>query len=95
MSNMKAELLMNERHAVEGGFVETVIWRLPQPLRGSAHDFKYRLAFVVDGVCVLRFDNEAGKGDHKHVRSEEVTYAFVSLDQLVDDFWADVAAWKE
>ena len=23
------------------------------------------LAFVADGICVLRYDNEVGKGDHQ------------------------------
>ena len=56
--------------------VDSAIWRLPQSVRGSEHRFKYRLALVVDGVCVLRFDNEAGKGDHKHVANAEEPYKF-------------------
>lgn len=50
---------------------------------GSSHSFKYRLAFVVDEECVLRFDNKSGKGDHKHIRTEQVPYAFTSSPQLV------------
>ena len=53
-----------------------------------------RLALVVDGKCVLRYDNEVGKGDHRHVGTQEMPYVFVSVDQLLDDFLADVAAWK-
>lgn len=52
--------------------MELVIWRVPDPVRGSAHGLEYRLALVVDGVCVLRYDNEAGKGDHKHVGEREM-----------------------
>ncbi len=55
-----------------GVSVELVIWRVPTPLRGSAHLFKYRLALIVDDVCVLRYDNEAGKGDHRHIGNREV-----------------------
>jgi hypothetical protein len=94
MSNMKAELLMRERRVLEVGFIEVIVWRLPKPLSGSAHSFKYRLAYVVDGDCVLRLDNEAGKGDHRHLGSKEMPYVFVSVDQLLDDFIADVATWK-
>jgi hypothetical protein len=94
MSNMKAEILLRERRVLESGFIEVIVWKLPQPLIGSTHGFKYRLAYVVDGECVLRYDNEAGKGDHTHVGSREMPYAFVSVDQLLDDFLADVAAWK-
>jgi hypothetical protein len=68
MSNMKAELLLKERLSQgENSFAELVLWRVPVSVTGSAHPFKYRLAFIVDGVCVLRYDNEVGKGDHKHV----------------------------
>jgi hypothetical protein len=62
---MKTEILMNERHVLDARtFVEIVVWRLDRPVRGSAHKFKYRLALVADLVCVLRYDNEADKGDH-------------------------------
>ncbi len=94
MSNMKAELLMRERRVLEAGFIEVVVWKLPEPLSGSAHGLKYRLAYVVQGLCVLRYDNEAGKGDHRHVGDHEAPYAFVSVDRLLDDFLNDVAAWK-
>jgi len=89
--NAKATLIHKERIALSGGFVEAVIWRVPALLPGSAHPFKYRLAYVVNDVCVLRYDNEAGKGDHKHMNGREVDYVFTTLDRLVDDFWADVA----
>jgi hypothetical protein len=67
---------------------------LPTALPGSTHIFKYRFAFVVDEICVLRFDNEAGKGDHKHVGETEMPYRFTSLVQLVADFWREVEAWN-
>jgi hypothetical protein len=92
---MKAELLLRERRIMGFGFVEAVVWMLPQPLSGSTHAFKYRLAYVVSGECVLRYDNEAGKGDHRHVGNRETPYDFVWPDRLLDDFFADVAAWKE
>ena len=89
---MKAELLQKSRVTLSASrFVEIVIWQLPAPLGGSPHAFKDRLALVVDDVCVLRYDNEAGKGDHKHVGAREVPYSFTTLDRLIDDFWADVA----
>ncbi len=64
-------------------------------MRGSSHSYKYRLAYVVQGRCVLRYDNEPGKGDHRHLGEAEQPYTFVSVDQLLDDFLADVAAWSE
>ena len=59
---MKTALLLDERRNIaEGRFVELLVWQVPQPVRASTHLFKYRLAFVVDGMCVLRYDNEAAR----------------------------------
>ena len=88
---MRARLLLRERRVLgEGQFADIVIWQLPGPVPGSGHKFKYRLAFVVDEVCVLRFDNETGKGDHKHIGGEEAAYAFTTLEKLVADFWNEI-----
>lgn len=95
ISNMNAKLMLSERHTItEIAFVEMVVWRLPLPLPGSCHSFKYRLALVVSGSCVLRYDNEAGKGDHKHVGQVEISYDFTTPQALLDDFWNDVDKWR-
>ena len=66
ISNMAAEPLLDERHVLsESAFAELVVWRVPTPVKGSAPRFRYRLARVVGGTCVLRYDNEPGKGDHR------------------------------
>jgi hypothetical protein len=92
---MKAEALARERHVIaEDAFVEIVIWRVPQPVKGSTHRFKYRLALVVAGGCVLRNDNEAGKGDHRHVGDVEAPYSPES-ERLLADFWSDVDLWRQ
>jgi hypothetical protein len=92
---MKLRLLLRERRIVsESRFAEMVIWKLPKPIPGSAHVFKYRLAFVVEGVCVLRFDNENRKGDHKHIGTQEVPYAFTNLTKLVTDFLNEIDKWS-
>ena len=92
---MNAKLMLNERHILtEISFVEMVVWRLSAPLPGSGHDYKYRLALVVSGVCVLRYDNESGKGDHKHTGEEEKPYQFISPQLLLMDFWRDVDNWR-
>lgn len=88
-------LLLRERRVLdENRFAELVIWRLPRALSGSSHRFKYRLAYVVDEVCVVRFDNETGKGDHQHVGDREVAYEFASLDRLLADFWNEIERWS-
>lgn len=90
---VKAILLLKSREVVGGGFVERVVWRLPASVPGSAHGLKYRLAFVVGGHCVVRYDNEAGKGDHRHIGAAEVPYRFTDLAALLADFWRDVDNW--
>ena len=94
-ANMKAELLIDERYVLDSRtFVEIVVWRFDRPVRGSTHRFKYRLALVADSTCVLRYDNEAGKGDHRHIGSAEKRYKFVDADTLLADFWSGVEAWR-
>jgi hypothetical protein len=92
---MKAELILRERHLLaDAAFVEMRIWRVARPVPGSAHDLKYALAYVVHGVCVLHYDNEAGEGDHRHIGEREQPYAFTSPETLLADFWKDVDAWR-
>jgi hypothetical protein len=89
---MKASALVRTRIIFsEAAFAELV---LPAPLPGSAHRFKYRLAYVVQGECVLRYDNEAGKGDHRHYAGRESAHAFTSPDNLMAAFQADIARWN-
>jgi hypothetical protein len=79
----------------DGVFLEIVIWRVPTPLRGSRHSFKYRLALVAEGVCMMRYDNEAGKGDHRHMANDEYAYHFGGIDKLLVDFADDVKEWLD
>lgn len=69
--------------------------RVPQPVPPSTHTFKYRAAYSVGGVRLVGFDNERGKGDHCHFGGRELAYAFVSVEQLVEDFIAAVEAVRE
>lgn len=90
-----ARLLLNERHVLaENAFVEIVVWHLGTPAVKSRHGYKYRLALIVNNKCVLRYDNEAGKGDHKHLDDDETPYVFVSPQTLLEDFWNDVKKWR-
>ena len=87
---MKARLLFDRRIVLtEVEFAELVLWSLPTPVRGSSHVYKYRLAFVVRNVCVLRYDNEAGKDDHIHPVTGERPHCFLNPQQLVADFFED------
>ena len=92
---MKATELIRRRIVYsEIAFAELVLWKLPQRKDRSLHGFKYRLAYVVRGECVLRYDNETGKGDHRHFGVSQSAYRFTSPDQLVADFMNDIARWN-
>ena len=92
---MKAIELVRTRVAFsETAFAELILWQVPKPVAGSAHGFKYRLAYVVGGVCTVRYDNEVGKGDHRHINGRESTYNFKTPDQLIADFQRDIARWN-
>ena len=89
------EVLTIRRPINDRARVSLAIWRVPEPLRGSIHFFKYRLALIVDDVCVMRFDNEAGKGDHKHVDGVEYPYTFVGVPELRRDFALEAGRWLD
>jgi hypothetical protein len=79
----------------DGSIVEIVIWELPEPLPPSQHRYKYRLYFGAAGVARVRYDNERGKGDHRHVGDREQDYLFTSVEQLLADFQSDVERWEQ
>ena len=72
-----------------GTFVEIVVWQLPRRLAGSEHRNKYRLALVDQERWVLRYDNETGKGDHRHRGDQEKVYVFTTIERLLADFDED------
>lgn len=90
MNPMKAKELFRIKEAHGAGFVEIVIWQVPEPVPPSEHPYKYRLVYIIEGIRVVGYDNERGKGDHKHLGEREETYCFVNPQQLMTDFMADV-----
>ena len=93
---MSAVLLHRERLLLDDdAVVEMVLWYLPKPLVGSRHSFKYRLYYGRHGVRLVLYDNERGKGDHRHRREIEEPYRFTTVEQLMSDFLADVAEERE
>lgn len=88
---MNAVRLRNEKFVLpDGSIAEIVIWKLPKPVPGSWHSYKYRLYFGRNGVRIVGYDNERGKGDHRHLDGVETSYDFTSPDKLVEDFFGDV-----
>lgn len=87
----KAKRLINRRIILaEAAFAELVLWELPGPNEERSQGYKYRLALIVDGGCVMRFDNERGTGDHYQFGDVEQPYEFKDIDQVITDFVAKV-----
>jgi hypothetical protein len=90
-SRQKAERLYYvKRRFDNGALIEIVIWRVPSPVVGSGHDLKYSLFYGRDGQRLVAYDNERGKGDHRHLGDHEEPYVFIDAKKLVEDFLADV-----
>lgn len=89
---MDAVLLERSKTVLpDGSIIEIVLWRVPEPVAGSAHSYKYRLFYGRDGRRIVGFDNERGKGDHCHLDGRELRYAFTTVAALLADFQAEVA----
>lgn len=71
------------------------LWEVPNSVRGSGHLLKYSLFYGTPGVRLIGYDNEAGKGDHRHYGDREEAYDWRGPHQLVADFLADVRHLRE
>jgi Family of unknown function (DUF6516) len=92
----KAEKLLDVRVELDGGFLLALrLWRAPSPVPPSTHSFKYALFYGRPGERLVLFDNERGKGDHKHILEVETPYQFTTPDKLIEDFQAAVRAVRE
>lgn len=88
---MKAELLFSQRIDYDdGAIVEIVLWRVPSPVPASVHSLKYSLFYGRPGIREVGYDNERGKGDHRHLQGIETAYRFTTVEKLIADFWSDV-----
>jgi len=88
---MKARLLFEDRVSYpDGAILEMRLWRLPQADAERPHALKYSLFYGRDGERIVGYDNERGKGDHRHCREREEPYRFMTEEKLIADFLADV-----
>jgi len=80
------KLISTKRVYADGLIVQVVVWWLPGAAPPSRHRYKYRLFCGRPGERLVGFDNERGKGDHKHVLDTESAYRFTTLKKLLEDF---------
>lgn len=88
---MAAILLHRSRFVYpDGALREMVLWQVPHTIH-HPNGFKYRLYYGdVEGNCLVKYDNERGKGDHRHGIDGEAPYRFSDVEALVADFLADI-----
>ena len=88
---LKARLLLHRKRAYDdGGILELKLWEVPAPVRGSGHSLKYSLFYGRQGVRLVGYDNESGKGDHRHYSDREEACEWSGPRRLIADFLADV-----
>lgn len=91
---MPAVLLAHAKEVRDdGSIVEIVIWQVADPVIPSPHRFKYRLFYGTRAERRVAYDNERGKGDHRHIGGREERYEFSSVEQLLEDFRRDIENW--
>jgi hypothetical protein len=89
---MRAKLLYREKFIyADGAIREMVLWQLPKRNAEKKYGLKYRLYYgLADGTCIVRYDNETRKGDHRHRGDQEEPYRFTDVETLVADFLQDI-----
>jgi len=89
---MNARLIYREKFIYADGSVrEMVLWHLSGTSADWPHGLKYRPYYgLANGTCLVRYDNERGKGDHRHLRNKEIPYRFKNVESLVGDFLSDI-----
>jgi Family of unknown function (DUF6516) len=84
-------LVLLKRRNADGMIIDIKIWRLPEVTAERPHGLKYSLFYGRVGERIVGYDNETGKGDHRHYGLREEPYTFKSMERLMADFFADVA----
>lgn len=90
MRRQARPIFHRKRYYDDGAIAELTLWIVPKSVRGSSHMFKYSLFYGRPGERAVVYDNEPGKGDHRHYFGREESYRFTTPEQLLRDFLADV-----
>ena len=76
--------------ADDGSIIQMIVWRVPEAVPPTAHGFKCRLVYVVEGVRVVGFDNERARVITATSTVKSVPTFFSTVDQLIEDFITEV-----
>jgi hypothetical protein len=87
----KARKTTDRRLIFDDGYIlQMRIWEVLEPVPPSGHRFKYSCFYGRRGVRLVLYDNERGKGDHRHYDDREEAYEFWDIETMIADFLADV-----
>ncbi len=92
---MKAKLLIRRKVVyADTAVAELVVWQLPKVDPERPHGYKYRFYYGKHGQRLVGYDNERGKGDHRHYMGTVSGYVFTSIHQLLTDFERDIVTFR-
>jgi len=78
----------------DGHITEIKIWSVPVS-EHAPHGVKYSFVYIVNGIRVIGYDNERGKGDHRHIGGKEYPYTFTTPWQLLEDFESAIEDYRK
>ncbi len=91
IDSIKAELILDFKYVeADGSIIQTTVWKISTPVPPTTHGFKYRRVYSAGGMQIVGFDNERGKGDHRHSDGKESICEFFDLNQLIEGFIVEV-----
>jgi hypothetical protein len=71
MPTIKARLLTHKKESnADGSITELKAWIVPITDH-TPHGLKYSAVYIVNGLRAVGYDNERGKGDHRHYAGVE------------------------
>jgi hypothetical protein len=92
---LRATLILHRKRWFDDGAIsEMKLWLVPRPVRGSRHLFRYSRFYGRDGERLIGYDNQPGKGDHRHYGKHEEPYIFTTPERVIADFLADLHATR-
>ncbi len=94
-ASMNAELILKQKFSDElENLIEMKIWKVPVS-QNRPYGYKYSLVYIVKGKRIIRYDNETGRGDHRHYEDTVEDYRFESAIKLVNDFKEDILNYRK
>ncbi len=91
---MKAELIIHNKAIDEhGNTVEIKLWAVEKS-SDKPHGYKYSLVYIANAKRVIGYDNAEQKGDHRHCGDRTEPYSFTGIEQLIKDFYGDIASYN-